>query len=80
MSEELAPEHRAREAIVLGLRQLDGIRRDEFRTLTGFDLNSLVGETISREVAAGRIEDFGDGIRITHNGRFFADPVMIAFL
>ncbi len=80
MSEELAPEHRAREAIVLGLRQLDGIRRDEFQTLTGFDLDALVGETIAQEVAAGRIEDFGDGIRITHEGRFFADPVMIAFL
>lgn len=80
MSEELTPEHRAREAIVLGLRQLDGIRRDEFRTLTGFDLDSLAGETIRREVAAGRIEDFGDGIRITRDGRFFADPVMIAFL
>ena len=80
MSEELVPEHRAREAIVLGLRQLDGIRRDEFRTLTGFDLDSLAGETIRREVAAARIEDFGDGIRITREGRFFADPVMIAFL
>lgn len=80
MSEELTPEHRAREAIVLGLRQLDGIRRDEFRTLTGFDLDSLAGDTIQREVAAGRIEDFGDGIRITREGRFFADPVMIAFL
>lgn len=80
MSEELTPEHRAREAIVLGLRQLDGIRRDDFRALTGFDLDSLVGETIRHEVAAGRIEDFGEGIRITHEGRFFADPVMIAFL
>ncbi len=80
MSEELAPDHRAREAIVLGLRQLDGIRRAEFRTLTGFDLDSLASETITREVAAGRIEDFGEGIRITHEGRFFADPVMIAFL
>ncbi|MBC7818734.1 MAG: radical SAM family heme chaperone HemW [Planctomycetaceae bacterium] len=80
MTEELDPEHRAREAIVLGLRQLDGIRRDEFQTLTGFDLDSLAGETIRREVAAVRIEDFSDGIRITHKGRFFADPVMIAFL
>lgn len=80
MSEELTPEHRARESIVLGLRQLDGIRREEFQTLTGFDLDSLAGDTIQREVAAGRIEDFGDGIRITHAGRFFADPVMIAFL
>lgn len=80
MSEELTPEHRAREAIVLGLRQNDGIRRDEFRTLTGFDLDSLTAKTIAQQVAAGRIEDFGDGIRITRAGRFFADPVMIAFL
>lgn len=80
MREELTPEHRAREAIVLGLRQNDGIRRHEFRTLTGFDLDSLAAKTIAQQVAAGRIEDYGEGIRITREGRFFADPVMIAFL
>ena len=80
MSEELTPEHRAREAIVLGLRQLDGIRRDEFRSLTGFELDSLASDTIAHETAAGRIEDFGDGIRLTREGLFLGDQVMIAFL
>ena len=80
MSEELTPEHRAREAIVLGLRQLDGISRDDFRTLTGFDLDSLASDTIARETAAGRIEDFGAGIRLTREGLFLGDQVMIAFL
>ena len=80
MTEELTPEHRAREAIVLGLRQLDGIRRNEFRSLTDFDLDSLARDTITREVAAGRIKDFGDGIRLTREGLFLGDQVMIAFL
>jgi oxygen-independent coproporphyrinogen-3 oxidase len=80
MSEELTPEHRAREAIVLGLRRTDGIRRDEFRTLTGFDLDHLAAATIRQEVAAGRIEDLDTAIRLTRAGRFVADRVLIAFL
>lgn len=80
MSEELTPEHRAREAIVLGLRQLDGIRRDEFRTLTGFDLDEMTGPTIAQQVAERHREDLGGSIRLTREGLFFGDQVMIAFL
>jgi oxygen-independent coproporphyrinogen-3 oxidase len=80
MSEELAPEHRAREAIVLGLRLISGLRRDEFRTLTGEDLDRLAGATIHRETNSGRLEDFGDGIRLTRAGRFVADRVLMEFL
>lgn len=80
MSEELTPEHRAREAIVLGLRQLDGIRRDEFRTLTGFDLDEMTGPTIAQQVAERHLEDLGGSIRLTREGLFFGDQVMIAFL
>jgi oxygen-independent coproporphyrinogen-3 oxidase len=80
MREELAPEHRAREAIVLGLRLISGLRRDEFRTLTGEDLDRLAGATIHRETNSGRLEDFGDGIRLTRAGRFVADRVLMEFL
>ena len=80
MREELSPEARAREALVLGVRQIDGVLRDEFRHLTGFDLDQLAGRDISRQVAAGNVEDFCSGIRLTRAGWFFADQVAVAFV
>ena len=80
MTEELEPEHRAREALVLGLRQLDGVRRDRFAQLTGFDLDELAGSEIARQLAAKNIEDFGDGIRLSRTGIFLADSVIVDFL
>jgi len=80
MTEELEPEHRAREALVLGLRQLDGVRRDRFQQLTGFDLDELAGSEIARQLAAKNIEDFGDGIRLSQTGIFLADSVIVDFL
>ncbi len=80
MIEELLPEHRAREALVLGLRQLDGVRRNRFQQLTGFDLDELAGSEIARQIAAGNVEDFGDGIRLSRTGIFLADSVIVDFL
>ena len=80
MTEELEPEHRAREALVLGLRQLEGVRRDRFQQLTGFDLDELAGSEIARQLAAKNIDDFGDGIRLSRTGIFLADSVIVDFL
>ena len=80
MTEELLPEHRAREALVLGLRQLDGVRRNRFQQLTGFDLDELAGSEIARQIAARNVEDFGDGIRLSRTGIFLADSVIVDFL
>ncbi len=80
MTEELLPEHRAREALVLGLRQLDGVRRDRFQQLTGFDLDELAGSEIARQITAKNIDDFGDGIRLSRTGIFLADSVIVDFL
>ena len=80
MTEELEPAHRAREALVLGLRQLDGVRRDRFQQLTGFNLDELAGSEIARQRAAKNIEDFGDGIRLSRTGIFLADSVIVDFL
>ena len=79
-SEQLSDEARAREAIVLGLRRQAGIQRDEFRMLTGFDLDQLAGETIARHGQSGLLVDSGSDIRLTHEGRFLADSVFVDFL
>lgn len=79
-SEELTPEERAREAIVLGLRRCDGLERDEFRRRTGFDLDQFAGETIDRHQRGGLLETTGSHVRLTRAGRFVADTVIVDFL
>lgn len=79
-AEELSPEDRAREAIVLGLRKVVGIERTTFAQTTGFDLDALVGETIRKHVDVGVLEDDGSGIRLTREGRILADAVIVDFL
>lgn len=79
-TDELSPEARAREAIFVGLRRVDGIDRAGFRARTGFGLDELAGETIRRQVQVGSLEDDGASIRLTREGRFIADSVITEFL
>lgn len=79
-SEQLSPEARAREAIVLGLRRCEGIDRESFRGLTGYSLDKLAGKVIAKYVAAGLLEDTGASIRLTRDGKFLADSVIVDFL
>jgi len=78
--EELTGEDRAREAIVLGLRHRDGIQKDVFREQTGYEIESLAGETIERYCDLGLLEDVDTHVRLTREGRFLADAVFIDFL
>lgn len=79
-SEKLNPRHRARELIYLGLRRCTGISRDSFRNRTGIVLDELVGEIIHNETSLGFLEDDGSHIRLTREGRFIADRVIMEFL
>ncbi len=80
MSEELTPEHRAHEALILALRQLDGVTRDTFQHTTGFDLDELAAPEIARQIELEFLEDFGTGIRLTRQGLFVADSVIVNLL
>jgi oxygen-independent coproporphyrinogen-3 oxidase len=76
-SEELSPEARARETAVLMLRRTrTGIERDDFKTRTGFDLDTLLGATIERFKALGSLDDDGRRVRLTRDGVFVADNVL----
>jgi len=79
-TEELTGEDRAREAIVLGLRRREGIQKDEFAALTGYEIGSLAGETISRYSELGLLEEVDSHLRLTREGRFLADAVFVDFL
>jgi oxygen-independent coproporphyrinogen-3 oxidase len=78
--DDLTPEHRAREAIFVGLRRTAGVSRNEFRETTGFDLEALAGEVIRNQVELGLLDDTGTHIRLTREGRFVADSVIAEFL
>lgn len=80
-TESLEPEARARETIVLMLRRIVvGLDRGDFRLRTGFDLERLAAEPLTRWVARGLLEDDGKRIRLTRQGLFLADSVLCDFL
>jgi oxygen-independent coproporphyrinogen-3 oxidase len=79
-SEELDLRHRARELIYLGLRRVAGISRASFHDRTGIDLDEFVGEVIHQQSKLGLMEDDGSQIRLTREGRFVADRVIMEFL
>ena len=74
-TEELSPEDRARELLVLSLRQTDGIEASEFERRSGIEVQTLVGESIERLVEQNLLEHAANRIRLTREGRFLADSV-----
>jgi len=75
--DELSPADRARETLVVGLRRARGVSRHEFRAQTGFDLDEVAGAAIARHCASGLLELTSDGVRLTREGRFLADTVIV---
>lgn len=73
--EQLEPEARAREALVMYLRRIDGVSRAEFELVTGFDYENLCGAEIRWLRQIGMIDDAGDCLRLTREGVFVSDSV-----
>ncbi|MBN1852538.1 MAG: radical SAM family heme chaperone HemW [Pirellulales bacterium] len=78
--EMLDPESRAREMLVLALRQMDGISRDDFSNRTGFILDDLVRPAIRRFIELGFLADDGEKIRLTREGLLISDALWPEFL
>jgi oxygen-independent coproporphyrinogen-3 oxidase len=53
------------------------VKNDEFHNLTGFDLEAVASRAIAKHLAAGLLEQSADGIRLTREGRFLADTVIV---
>lgn len=75
--DELSPTDRARETLVVGLRRGRGVSRAEFRKQTGFDIEQVAGAAIARHCATGLLEQTAVGVRLTREGRFLADTVIV---
>lgn len=74
-SEKLDPEPKAREALVMGLRRIEGVRRDAFRTETGFDYQELCGSTLAWLEQEGLVRTDENRLRLTDRGLFVSDGV-----
>jgi len=79
-SEQLSPEQRAREALVFGLRQLDGVDAAAFAARTGFTIERLVGAVLPAHVEQGLLAFNGDRLRLTRRGLLVSDSIWPGFL
>jgi oxygen-independent coproporphyrinogen-3 oxidase len=74
--ERLEPEASFRETVVMGLRMLCGISREELRKRYGWDVQRYYGVTLVRLIDQGLLELTTSHLRLTARGRMFANQVM----
>jgi oxygen-independent coproporphyrinogen-3 oxidase len=74
-AEELGPEERARETLVLQLRRAEGVDRRRFAEQTEYDLDRLAGPALARHAALGLIGDDGSRVWLTREGKCVADAL-----
>lgn len=79
-AEELSPEDRAREALVLGLRRTTGIDLAQFHADTGFEVDELTANRLEVYLDSGLVEQTSRILRITRAGRFVADSIAVDLL
>ena len=72
-SETLSPEDRAREALVLGLRRIDGVECPAFARQFGYAIDALAGDAIGRFCDLGFLHHDGNHLRLTRRGLFVSD-------
>ncbi len=75
-SETLGIEDRAREALMLGLRRMEGVSLAEFASRWGRGVEQLFGtETLDRLLAEGLLARSADRLRLTRAGIFVSDSL-----
>lgn len=78
--ERLAPEDRAREAIMLALRLRAGLDTEQFQRRFGIDIHALCSDTIRRAVDSGFAQISNGHLSLTEDGLMIADSVISEFL
>lgn len=69
----MTAEQAARERLVVGLRRRDGVSRDDFRSASGQDIDTIAGPAIARWVVNGLATDDGHTVRLTRAGLLVSD-------
>ncbi len=78
--EELSPEDRAREALVLGLRRSAGIDCHAFADRFGWEVASLGGAALQRHLKWGLLEQPENHLRLTRSGLYISDSLWGEYL
>ncbi|MBX7167383.1 MAG: radical SAM family heme chaperone HemW [Pirellulales bacterium] len=73
--ETLGSEDRAREALVLGLRRVEGIERASFAAQWGFEIDELLGPELPRLRHLALLADDGRRIALTRAGLVVSDAI-----
>jgi oxygen-independent coproporphyrinogen-3 oxidase len=73
--ETLAPEAKARETLIIGLRLLDGVDLASFQQQTGFDALALGGTALEQLVAQGLLVVADGRLRLTERALFISNRV-----
>ena len=68
------------ETMMLGMRLSGGIAKSEFEHRFGISMSDVYGQEISKLVATGLIEDDGDRIRLTRQGKLLGNNVFESFI
>lgn len=79
-SQRLAPEDRARERLVFGLRMLEGVDADRFASETGYRISQLIGEPLRRGLQLGLLQWTGRCLQLTRQGLLVSDSLWPDFL
>ncbi len=75
----LSPDDRWREALMMGLRLVDGVSLAVFRSTYGLDLQARYGDDLRRFHEAGLVADDDERVRLTGRGRLLANEVLAVF-
>lgn len=78
--EELTSEHRLREAVFLGLRRIGGIDLNDFQRRFAADPREFAQQACDANLQHQLLEIVDDHLRLTAEGRFVADSVVLDFL
>lgn len=79
-TEQLGPEDKAREAIMLALRMIRGLHVPSFEARFEVSLIGLAASAIEQHLASRLLEWNGDYLRLTREGLLIADSVIADFL
>ena len=78
--EQLAPEAKAREMLIMGLRLLAGVNLTSFQRQTGFDARAFNALALERLLAEGLLVLDGGCLRLTERGLFVSNRVFVEFI
>lgn len=78
--ERLDAEDRAREALVLGLRRMEGVRLTAFAERFGFSVRDLGDRALAKHLEQGWLVLEGDRLRLTREGLMVSDSLWGEYL